>query len=258
MIDIKHLTSMYFASEKEVPYILKCGVEIKIYPILVEDWALFESSYDILRIEKNELNNEEVLQMSYFQFILTLIDNDKEGIVTNKITTTLGLSLKEDRFSFDEVINGKRVISIVDENKKIKYYIDKKDFEDIKKIILHCNLIDYSDRYIDPELRRALAKKRELESKGRTSPTFEAQKVFVISKTGMSMQDVNKMTYRTFSQVYKFNVASDLYVIRNMMKASEKYEVKEEIIHPLFDKEKSELEELFVDADSFTKQFNNV
>lgn len=258
MIDIKHLTTLYFQSAKEVPYTLSCGVEIKVYPILVEDWGLFESAYDILRIEKNELNDINVLQMSYLQFIISLIDSDSENIVANKVMTVLGMSLKEDKFSFDEVVDGKRVISIIDKDDSIKYYINKNDFNDIKKIILHCNLIDYSDRYIDPELRKALAKKRELEAKGKTAPTFEAQKVFVISKTGMSMQDVNKMTYRVFSQVYKFNVSSDLYIVRNMLKASEKYDIKEEIVHPLFDKDKSELEELFVDASTFTQQFNNI
>lgn len=258
MIDIKHLTALYFQSEKEVPYTLKCGKKIMIYPILVEDWVIFEASIDILRIEKNELNDVNILQMSYLEFLLKILSEDTDRIIENKLSTILGLSLKEEKFVFGEVVDDKETISILDSDNTIKYYIDKNDFKDIKKIILHCNLTDYSDRYIDPELRKALMRKRELEAKGKTSPTFESQKVFVISKTGMSMQDVNKMTYRVFSQVYKFNVSSDLYIVRNMLKASEKYDIKEEIVHPLFDKDKSELEELFVDASTFTQQFNNI
>ena len=39
MVDIETLSEVYFASDEPVPYQLKCGVEILIYPIKVKDWA---------------------------------------------------------------------------------------------------------------------------------------------------------------------------------------------------------------------------
>jgi len=254
MVDIKQLELLYFQSCKPVQYNLKCGKQILINPILVEDWGIFENCLDILRVEKNEINDISVIQMTYLEFLIKMMESD--DTVTSKLLYLFKYSLGVDKISIENS-NGDKVIAILDDDNFIKAYITSKEFNDIKKIILYQNIYDYNDRYIDPELRRAISVYNRTKYKNQVSPTLEMQKVFVISKTGMSMDKINKMTYRTFSQVYKFNIKEDLYMSKNIIKASTKYDVKEEIIHPMFEKEHDIFDEIFVDAEGFTQKIQS-
>ena len=73
-----------------------------------------------------------------------------------------------------------------------------------------------------------------------------------MSNNGMSMKDINDMTYRTFSQVYQTNVQLDLYIARKILQASEKYKV-DDVIYPLYEKEKDKYEELFVSTNKLSE-----
>lgn len=264
MVDFKTLEMLYFSNNKPVPYKLMCGQYINIYPIKVEDWGFFENCIDILRHEKNEINDPRIVMMSYLDYIIELIETEKSendnSVIEMKLSAIISASLKEDHISIEKN-NGKNVLAILndtgnlDEYGKpiytIKSYLIAKEFDELRKIIMYQNIYDYDDTYLDPEIRDAIQRFNKLKNKDQVSPTLERQKVFVISKTGMSMEKINNMTYRTFSQVYKLNVKEDLYLSRYILKASEKYVIKEDIVHPLYEKEKTALEEIFVDADSF-------
>jgi len=254
-VNIKQLELLYFQNDEPVPYKLKCGVEINISPISVRNWGLFNNCLDCLRINKNEINDIDIIQMFYLDFLNKIISSGTEE--SNQFKYNLACILK---FSMDvnyfliSTENGKSVIVVCDENRIILYKMYPKDFDDIKKIILYQNIPNYDDRYLDPTIRKAIESYNKTKSQNQISPTLEKQKVFVISKTGMSMERINKMTYRTFIQIYDFNIKDDLYLIRNMYKTSYKYDVGEEILHPLYEKEKDIFDEIFIDADSFTKK----
>jgi hypothetical protein len=254
MIDIKSLEILYFQSNKPVPYSLLCGKVVYINPIYVEDWGIFETCVEILKIEKNECGDEEALSMKYLEFLIKLMSENQD--VLNKFLYIMKYSIGVEKISV-EVKDGKKVIAVLDDLNFIQYYITSKDFDNIKKIILHQNIYDYDDRYIEPEIRKAINTYNKLKRKNQASPTLEMQKVFVISKTGISMEKINKMTYRTFSQVYKFNVKEDLYMSRNIIKASTKYDMKEDIVHPLFEKEIDIMDEIFIDSDSFKSKIES-
>ena len=260
MVDIKQLELLYFQNEEDVPYELKDGTIVHIKPVLVRDWTIFENAMEVLTIEKNEINNIEVIQMSYLEFISRICETDMN--MMNKLALITKYSLGEDCISIEEN-NGKRVLAILDDEEdengrhRIKYIIDKKDFDNIKKIILFQNMYDYDDRYVEPELKGEIQRFYKLKNKGTVAPTLEKKKVFVISKTGMSMKALNMMTYRSFSQVYKMNIEEDIYMSRLMHKISQKYEVNEDVIHPLFEKPKDIFDEIFVDADSFTQKIQS-
>lgn len=258
MIDIKQLELLYFQSNKPVKYKLKCGVEIQINPILVEDWGIFENCLDIIKIYKNEINDFEIVKMNYLDFLIYNIQKEKELYKNSKteikLATLLYYSLGEELISIENDSNGKNNLAILNKDSTIKYFINHKEFDDIKSIILHQNIYDYDDRYIDPEIRMAIEAYNKTKARNQSSPTFEKQKVFVISKTGISMDKLNSMTYRTFSQLYSLNIKEDLYLSRTIIKSSQKYEIKEDIIHPLFEKDKDILDEIFIDAESFVQK----
>jgi len=53
------------------------------------------------------------------------------------------------------------------------------------------------------------------------------------------------MTYRYFNMIYKAGIDEDIYIGQKIIQGSEKYEVKEDVRHPLFEKDKDVLEEVF-------------
>lgn len=254
MVDIKQLETLYFVNGNPTPYNLKNGGEILIYPVLVEDWGIFENSLNVLKIMKNEINNPDVIQMKYLEY-LYLISKYNDSILF-QLATIIKYVLHEQIIAFhtiDEKIN----LAITDEDGVIKYCINQKEFDDIKSIILHQNLHDYDDRYISPDIRKAIERYNKLKMKNQVAPTLEKQKIFVISKTGMSELRINKMTYRAFIQVYSMSVKEDIYMANTMIKSSYRYEIKDNLVHPIYEKDRDILDEIFVDADSFVKKIEN-
>lgn len=241
MVDIKQLETLYFQINKPVPYNLKCGKEILIHPILVEYWAVFEASLPILRIEKNDINDIKIIQMSYLEFIYHIIENsDKDDKYGMMLANILSGSLKTENVGLDKIDGKINIISIDGE-----YNITSSEFEDIKRIILYQNIVDYDDRYMSSDIRKAIEDYNRIKYKDIASPTLEKKKIFIMSKNGTTEERINKMYYRTFSQVFKTLVDNDIYFANKMMETSPKYEIKDKIVHPMFAKDIDKLDEAF-------------
>lgn len=253
MINIEELNRLYFSNDEPTPYTLKCGVEILIHPILVAQYQIYEICKNILTLPKNEIGIE-FLQMSYLEFLITLCKADET--YQKQLVNLLLLTLKEDLFQFS-ICDKKAYITVLDKDENVKYIIDKREFDDISKIILYQNDVDYDDRYINPEVRQAIADYYNLKYKHANSPNFEKQRAFVISK-GISVSEVKNMTYRTFSQVYQASVDSEIYMAQKIIQASEKYDVKEDVIHPLYEKKKDRIAEAFTSKDAYDEKLGGV
>ena len=261
-VDINTLSELYFSTDEPVPYKLKCGVEILIYPVKVKDWAMFSNCIDVMRIEKNETNNIDIIKMSYLEFLISLMKND--SIILSKVLTIFKYSLRESLIA-THIINNKNNLAVLNkditnndefgnEYNPIKYLISSKDFDDIKKIILFQNIYDYDDRYISPDVKSLYNIYIKATNKNQEDPTLERKKVFVISKTGNSIKELNEMAYRTFNQLYITSIEIDLYYARKMIQASTKYDVKEEIIYPLFEKKKDKYECIFTSTSTLASK----
>lgn len=246
MVDIKQLELLYFSNNKPVPYHLKCGVDIYLYPIRVIDWNLFYISLSLFSIEKVDIDDLDILKLSYLDFLIYLISRDKS--YTPMLYTVLSYSLKEKDISIDKS-NGKNVIVITNEDKIIKAIITSKELEDIKKIIFKQNIYDYNDRYISPDIKREIEAYNKIRYKDIIQPDFEKKKVFVMSKNGIDEDQLNKMYYRTFSRMFKLMVDNDIYFASKMIEASPKYDIKESVIYPLFAKEDDGISNAFTSSD---------
>lgn len=246
MVDMEQLELIYFQNNKPVPYLLQCGVEILIYPIRLEDWSIFYSSLTVLTIEKVEYNDLDILKLPYIDFLKFLIkQNDvHEAMIYN----VLSQSLKEKNIAISQS-NGKSVIAILDEEDSIKSIITSKEMEEIKKIILKQNIYNYNDRYISPDIKKEIEAYNKIRYKGVVQPNFEKEKVFVMSKSGMSEDALNKMYYRTFSLMFRMMVDNDIYFANKMIESSPKYDVKEGSMHPLFAKEDDGISSAFTSSD---------
>ena len=257
MVDIEQLRVSYFENDKPVPYNLKCGINVLIYPIKVENWSQFELSLPILNIEKSETGDMDIIQMSYLSFLKKIVDEDQSGLYNAMLGTILSGSLNLNDIMLMPFEEKTKIVGTLDSTKEY-IIIEPKEFDDIKKIILFQNIYDYDDRYISPDVRQLYKDYLETVKSDAVDPSLERKKIFVISKSGILMKDINKMSYRIFNQIYIELVETDMYYANKILQASQKYDVKDDIIYPLFVKKKDKYANLFVGRDSIQNKLDKI
>ena len=149
-INIELLDLMYFQNSYNVPYRLKKGGDIEIKPILVKDYPLYEWSMSVLNIKKNEINDIEIIQMSYLDFLVNKLFVQDENEL-HKLLNIIRLCLGYESVSFDKD-KGKICLLLCNKEGIIEKVINSKEFDDIAKIILFQNDFNYDDRYINPDV----------------------------------------------------------------------------------------------------------
>lgn len=245
MVDIKDLELRYFCNGYDVPYKVKEGGELNIKPILVKDYPYYELAKNILDLPKNETNDIEVIKMSYLEYLINIIK-------VNEAYKGFFIKLCELCLNFVNIgiikHNNKNCIALCDENEIIKYIITPKEFDEISKIILNQNDANYDDRYINPDVRELMEQYYKVKYSNSRHPSLEEKKSYVTSRTGININVLNNMTYRYFDLVYSSSVNSEIYIAQKMVQCSYKYDVKEDIKHPLFEPKKDPYAEIFEDT----------
>ena len=245
VVDLKDLELRYFCNGYDVPYEIKSGGILNIKPILVKDYPFYEISKGILEINKNEINDINIIKMSYLEFLFNLITLSAEN--NNALIELCKLSLGYEKIAIG-THNNKRCLLLCDEDNKVKYIITPKEFEDISKIILNQNDSNYDNRYVNPEVKELMAEYYKVRHHDFRTPSLEEKKAYVVSKTGMDINQINDMSYRLFDLIYNSCVNSEIYFAQKMVQCSYKYEVKEDVKHPLFEKKKDPYAEIFEDT----------
>lgn len=254
-IDYEHLKRTYFQFDKPCPYRLRTKNEILIYPIMIEDYPMYETTKIIMEINKNETNDIKIIQMSYLEYLVDVIfaQSPDSSIYLGEF---LRLILHEENITLDRD-NGKICVAILDnveDELYYKYIITSKELEEIAKLSFHQNDPNFDDTYYSPEIKQAMSDYYRLKYGNGNTPSFEKQRAYVTSQTGILNHEISKMTYRNFVLVFKSCVDSEMYITRNIIKASQKYEVKEEILHPLYVKDRDKLGEVFSKTDDYLRE----
>lgn len=251
MVDIKDLELKYFCNGYDVPYEIKEGGELNIKPILVKDYPYYEVAKDILELPKNETNDINIIKMSYLEFLFNTIN-------ANEVYKNYFIKICELCFNYENIgiikHNNKYCIALCDKNEIVKYIITPKEFNEIIKIILNQNDSHYDGRYVNPEVRELMEQYYKVKYSNSRHPNLEEKKAFVTSKTGIDIDTLNNMTYRYFDLVYSSNVNSEMYIAQKIIQGSYKYDVKEDIKHPLFEPKKDPYAEIFEDTGILTKK----
>lgn len=271
MVDIELLTRKYFSLGKPCPYKLKCGAVIEIYPIKVSDWVDFETCVDILKFDKNTIPDANIVAMSQLEYLETVRFQMSEEIAKGvsygynemqKFKQIFSICLHEDYVGIHKDEKGKYIILVAKkaEDKDelyLKYTITNKEYLEISRIILFQNIFDYDDRDINPDVIEQYNEYVRLKQKNTNVPTLEEQIIYVISKYKCSIDVINDMTYRMFSMLYNSYLDMDIYRTDMMYKTAYKFDVKENISHPLFAKKKDKYEELFISQDALSNKLGN-
>lgn len=195
-IDLDILARTYFYFDIPVNYKLNEKV-IQIYPVSVKDSEYFLSSINLFTVDKNSTPSVEIIQMSYLQFIFdVLLPQKQENLQKLVNLLKLCLHINDPRIKKE---SGKYVLVDGENN----YSINGLQFEDIRRIILYQNLINFDDTYINPELKQAMAEVDELKNKGVEPISIERKMAIVSAHTGISKKEQMDMTYRSHSLLFE-------------------------------------------------------
>ena len=245
MVDLETLELKYFCNGYDVPYDLKNGGTLNIKPILVKDYPYYEVAKTILEIQKNEINDIEIIRMSYLDFLFRLIDEDANYV--NKLLILCNLCFGN--YKIAKILHKeKNCLCLCEEDEMVKYIITSKEFDEIAKIILNQNDSNYDNRYVNPEVKELMAQYYKAKGGNIRTPNIEEKKAYVTSKTGIQINELNEMSYRYFDMVYDASLNSEIYFAQKMVQCSYKYEVKEDVKHPLFEVKKDPYAEIFEDT----------
>jgi hypothetical protein len=189
----------YTTYDLPVPY-----KNIKIYPVTVKDYLLFNIYSQCLTIDKNSIPNPEIISMTYLEYIFkTTEENPIEYPYLIWFDRLLHMCLKDDdtfekieesikRYRYDD--KGKPYFAIGDET----YTSD--NFEEIKTIISEQNLIELVDENISKEVRDSMEEARAFKRKlaGDKTASTEDYIIALSITMGTTLDYIYSLTIRKF------------------------------------------------------------
>lgn len=246
-IDINFYKDTYFTFDECVPYNLKCGERIYLSPVFLKDYMIFITSYGILDIDKNSVNDVEIISMPYLKFLIEKVfPYSKESIqqFVNICILCMGFIKPEIKMTD----KNKFVLCDVGEGKNIS--ITQKEFEDIKKIILYQNLLNYDDEYINPELKENMEELDRLKNKNLEPPSLERRMAIITSHCGLNKKEQLKMTIRSHSLLFQ-EVSREVEYMCSKPIAI--YGGKSEVVNWIFENKKGKFDDYITSKESYNK-----
>lgn len=167
---------------------------LKLHPVKLKDFYKFFDNIGILTIDK-DLLGPELAGISYLEFLASIIYAQSIENGEDMFSEVMKLVLDVDDirgiyFKFEE--NGK-VFLIIDGQP-----FDRRDFDIIKRLILFQNIYGHNDRYVDPELAKALEEENRLKNKNNLTPSLEDQIVALALLTGFTYDYIYSLPIRKF------------------------------------------------------------
>lgn len=195
MLDLNFLSKRYFYFDLPVEY--KIGEDtVYIYPISLIDSEVFLASCDILCINKNMIPSVEIIQMSYLEFLMKAVLENEIGRYKLQVILKYCLHYEKPR-----VVSKDGKYYIVDDEAKV--WINSQQFEDIRRIIMYQNIIEYDDSYVDSDLKKAMEETDAMRAKNIDFPTIERKIAIITAHCGLSKTEQLNMTYRSHCLLFK-------------------------------------------------------
>lgn len=249
-LDFNLLEKAYFYFDKPVPYKLNNEKNVLIKPIYVPDEEIFLASANILQIDKNSSSSVEIIQMSYLDFLIDiLLPADESGTLCDKLYNILHLCLGIEDFWIKTDDKGRHSLYV----KKEDIEINRRQFDDIRRIIMYQNILGYDDEYIDPEIKAMMAKVDQIKSGDIEMPSIERQFAIVTAHCGLSKSEQMKMTMRSHQLLFKECAAEvDFITIRPIALNNGK---AKDLEHWIFRKKHDKFDGYMVSMKDYKKSF---
>jgi hypothetical protein len=210
----------YLECDEPVPY-----KSMFVYPVKIKDYYEFLEGVTCLSIDKDQMG-PDISAMSYLDFLLSLYISDEYGeSIRSKFNSICKLCfhLEPGDFYFDVDDNDHLIFCVGEDAFK------KREFDELRKIILNQNFPDYDDTYIDPELAKALEDEWELRSRKSGRPSFGDQINAMCVLTGFTFDYIYSMPIRRFFLVLGKAIAKMEYQMARTAEMSGMVEFKSPI-----------------------------
>lgn len=147
--------------------------------------------------------------------------------------------------------NGQKNLAIKD------VILTNKDLEELTAIITHYNILDYDgDKYIDPNLKKDLELKKQLESKNYTSPSLEKQLVGVSISSPYHIEELKEnVTLRKLALMLKMIDSQRTYYAQIQGQMSGMVEFKTPPLHWLYGNDKKDMSKEIMSLNDVQKKF---
>lgn len=274
-VQIEDFIQQYTTLDEPIPY-----KELKIYPVKVKDVFKFLSSCDILMMNKNSIPDIQIIQMSYLQYIFEIMTYEKAWAdkFLNIISVCFHINEDEQWFAdgFEKgmllqqklsdndylcFFNGWNVRFIIKDNRVLLYLKDveitSKEFDEIKRLIMYQNVVDYDDSYVDPDVKKIQDEYYRLRNKSVTRPTIEKQMSVISSENGMSKTEMIEMSYREFTMLFNTVVDKIDYQINKRADLQDK-KFEKPIPHWIFEQNRNKLDGALMEKGNFDAKMQNV
>lgn len=244
-INIDILSRTYFYFDEPVNYKINKQF-VKIYPVSVRESEIFLSSISLFTIDKNATPSVEIIQMSYLQFIIdVLIKQNQDNLQKFVNLLKLCLHMEDPKIQLNEM--GKPILI----DGKFMCPINGQQFEDIRRIILYQNIVNFDDTYINPEIKQAMYEVDKLKSKNLEVPNLERKMAIITSHTGLSKKEQLEMSYRSHSLLFEEICGEIEFVtIRPIALFGGN---GDKLDHWIFKKTKNKMEDYFINVDKYSK-----
>lgn len=251
-MDVKHLVEIYSFLDEPVP--LK---NLFIYPILVKDYPHFISCYDVCTIDKNTVPDIEIISMSYLDYLLSIVIQDEKimenGASVGQYRASQLIELLQLCFHVES-----KEIEIKYEPKNKHFYLivqnevlNGTDFDNFIKIISFQNIYDYSDGYVNPDVKKAVKDYYDLKNKDIVIPDLEERVSCVTVLTGLTKSCLLNMTYREFERIFHTAIEKLDYQIYKQAEMSGMVKFDKPIEHWVYKKKKDKYADAFMSAEKF-------
>lgn len=275
MNDIKSFVEPFITYDNPVEY-----EGLKVYAIRVKDWLRFISAYDILAIDKTQISDIEIIQMSYLQYMMQLIiadDRCKDMFLTildlcfhvrydnafynkdfdkNEVLSFLD----EDTGATAIYINGYNMYFFIENKYRVSIYIDghlinATQFNDVIKIIQFQNFYDFDDTVLSDDVRKVIEQYYAIKNKGKKMPSLDTKIISVMAKLSYTKNEIKEMDYRTFNKIFAMMLEDEDYNISHLYKVQG---ADINIEHWVYKEDKPKYSEVFSSADEFRRKIESI
>lgn len=202
-LNFEALGELYFAYDDPVPYQLKTGATLFIRPVLLKDSVIFIQSCDLLDIDKNSSSDVEAIQMSYLRYLSErVLQHQDEQIAKASKQKLVNICILCLGMELPYLAKNERGKLVLCDLKHEAITVTEKEFEDVRRIIMHQNFSDYDDEYIDPDLKKAMNEVKALKAAKLAPVSTERRMNIVMAHCGYSKDAIKSMTYRAFNNLY--------------------------------------------------------
>lgn len=233
-----------------------------VHPIKLKDWNDVQEIILMLQIDKNIMGNIEYIQMSNLDFFLMVFGAEENLMIRFERLLRLVLNIQDDEsFAIDD--KHRIIVGIIDDingdkiklSSNTKRYITDNDFDKIRRAILYQNILEYDDRDINPDVKRAYEEYIRLKNKNGKVVPLEHKILCVQLKTGMSKEAIGDLTVRNFLQLFDLIVAESEY--NTLMLARMNGAKVDSFEHWALKERKDKYAEAFCDANQFKDKIQN-